>query len=66
MSIAQPRPKHPMPVIKLTTSIAAPPERVFDLAWQPAEDQVTLGHRLVKEYGIMEPRELTSCYVCHR
>ncbi len=43
-----------------------PRERVFDLAWQPAEDQATLGRRLVKEYAIMDTRELTSCYVCHR
>ncbi|HJQ84279.1 MAG TPA: cytochrome c3 family protein [Candidatus Binatia bacterium] len=43
-----------------------PREHVFDLAWQPAEDQETLGRRLVKEYAIMEPHALTSCSVCHR
>jgi hypothetical protein len=40
-----------------------PRERVFDMAWQPAEDQLTMGLRLVQEYNIAK---LTSCSVCHR
>ena len=43
-----------------------PREHVFDLAWQPDEDQETLGRRLMKAYDVMEPRALTSCSVCHR
>jgi hypothetical protein len=40
-----------------------PREHVFDMAWQPAEDQLTMGLRLVQEYHI---EKLTSCSVCHR
>ncbi|HXK59738.1 MAG TPA: cytochrome c3 family protein [Acidobacteriota bacterium] len=39
-----------------------PRERVFDMEWQP-DDQQTLGQRLVKEYDI---RKLTDCSTCHR
>jgi hypothetical protein len=40
-----------------------PREAVFQMDWKPAEDQLTLGRRLVKEYKI---RSLTDCYTCHR
>jgi hypothetical protein len=40
-----------------------PRERVFDMAWRPQEDQLAMGSRLVKEYGI---RRLIDCYTCHR
>jgi hypothetical protein len=40
-------------------------DRVFDMAWQPPEDQQTEGARLVKEYGIDVDR-LTDCSTCHR
>lgn len=40
-----------------------PREAVFQMDWTPAEDQLTLGRRLVKEYKI---RSLTDCYTCHR
>jgi hypothetical protein len=40
-----------------------PREAVFQMGWKPAEDQLTLGRRLVKEYKI---RSLTDCYTCHR
>jgi hypothetical protein len=43
-----------------------PREHVFDLAWQPDEDQETLGRRLVREYRVKSPRELMSCDTCHR
>ena len=39
-----------------------PREHVFDMAWT-ADDQSTLGPRLVEEYGV---RSLTSCSACHR
>jgi Cytochrome c7 and related cytochrome c len=40
-----------------------PREFVFSMDWQPAEDQLTLGKRLVEAYDIAN---LTSCSVCHR
>jgi len=40
-----------------------PRERVFDMDWQPQEDQATLGARLVAEYHI---RTLDDCNTCHR
>jgi hypothetical protein len=40
-----------------------PREHVFDLAWEPTEDQLTLGRKLVKAYDITSK---TSCSVCHR
>jgi cytochrome c7-like protein len=42
-----------------------PRSEVFNLRWR-AEDQATLGPRLVKEYGIRSVRDLTSCSTCHR
>jgi len=43
-----------------------PRDRVFDMTYQPPADQIALGRRLVKQYGIADPRHLTSCSVCHR
>ncbi len=40
-----------------------PREHVFDPAWEPSEDQMTMGRRLVKAYGIK--REF-DCNICHR
>jgi len=42
-----------------------PRSEVFNLNWA-AEDQASLGPRLVKEYGIRSVRDLTSCSTCHR
>ena len=42
-----------------------PREYVFNLDWQPTEDQLALGRRLVEEYHIKKAL-LTSCSVCHR
>jgi hypothetical protein len=39
-----------------------PKDKVFDPDWK-AEDQKTLGKKLVKEYNV---RKLTNCSVCHR
>jgi hypothetical protein len=51
-------------------------EQVFNMKWQASDeinpdtgqpyDQLTLGRKLVQEYGIKTPREITSCSVCHR
>jgi hypothetical protein len=40
-----------------------PREAVFQMDYQPPDNQLELGARLVKEYGI---QSLTSCSVCHR
>lgn len=42
-----------------------PRSEVFNMGWR-AEDQKTLGPRLVKEYEVRSPRDLTSCSTCHR
>ncbi len=38
-----------------------PREEVFNLKWQPQEDRLTLGRKLVQEYNIKDPTTLTSC-----
>ncbi len=43
-----------------------PREHVFSMDWQPPEDQISLGRKLVKEYKILDPISLTSCSTCHR
>ena len=43
-----------------------PVDQVFNLHWQPQEDQVALGRRLVEDYHILGPDVLTSCSTCHR
>ena len=42
-----------------------PRSEVFNLEWQAA-DQAALGPRLVAEYRVRSPRDLTSCSTCHR
>jgi hypothetical protein len=42
-----------------------PREHVFSMNWQPPEDQVALGRRLMQEYKIRDVRLLTSCSTCH-
>jgi Cytochrome c7 and related cytochrome c len=41
-----------------------PREEVFNMAWEPSPGFD--GRRLVKQYGILPPRTLTSCSTCHR
>jgi len=43
-----------------------PRDQVFNMRWLPSDDQVTLGRKLVKEYGIKDAKTITSCTVCHR
>ncbi len=43
-----------------------PRDQVFTMGYTPAENQETLGKRLVAEYKIQDQRTLTSCYTCHR
>lgn len=40
-----------------------PREHVFDMDWEPKEDQMVLGKRLVKKYNIQSE---TDCSICHR
>jgi Cytochrome c7 and related cytochrome c len=40
-----------------------PKSEVYNIAYQPPADQLELGRRLVKEYGV---RTRTSCSACHR
>ncbi len=42
-----------------------PVEAVFDMEWQPSEQQLVLGRRLIGEYDI-RVEQLTDCYICHR
>lgn len=42
-----------------------PREHVFSVAWEPPEEQIALGQRLVKEYNI-KVGQLTNCSICHR
>jgi len=41
-------------------------EDVFQADYQPPQDQLALGRRLVKEYKIKDAKQLTDCYTCHR
>ncbi len=40
-----------------------PREAVFQMDWKPEEDQLAMGRRLVREYGI---QTRTDCSTCHR
>jgi cytochrome c7-like protein len=42
-----------------------PRDQVFNMRWNPP-DQETIGRRLLAEYRIRGPRDLTSCSTCHR
>ncbi len=41
-------------------------EDVFKADYAEPPDQLALGRRLVKEYKIKEPKQITDCYTCHR
>lgn len=43
-----------------------PREAVFDLTYEKPADQAALGQKLVKQYKVRSPTQLTSCSVCHR
>jgi hypothetical protein len=52
-----------------------PREQVFNMRWQPSDerdeagrpyDQLTLGHKLIKEYSIQDATTITHCTICHR
>ena len=43
-----------------------PPEKVFDMEWQPPANQLEEGRKLVEQNKIRAPNVLTSCNTCHR
>lgn len=43
-----------------------PQANIYDMGYQPSEDQVFLGPSLVKEYNILSPEQLINCSICHR
>ncbi|MHB1033079.1 MAG: cytochrome c3 family protein [Pirellulales bacterium] len=43
-----------------------PVAEVFNMNYQPPDDQLALGRKLVKQYNVLDPVRLTSCSVCHR
>ena len=43
-----------------------PKNEVYTMGWAPPQPQATLGPQLVKEYGVLDARTLTSCSTCHR
>jgi hypothetical protein len=42
-----------------------PREQVFNMQWQPPEDQIALGTRLLAAYRIKGEHSLTTCSTCH-
>jgi hypothetical protein len=43
-----------------------PVENVYDMGYQPAGDQETIGLQLVEEYDILPTAQLMNCSICHR
>src|SRR5690606_30732176 len=43
-----------------------PREHIYTMGYEPPEDQLELGRRLVAEYQIRDARALTNCSTCHR
>lgn len=43
-----------------------PREHIFSMGYQPPEDQLEMGRKLVAEYKILDAHTLTSCSTCHR
>jgi Cytochrome c7 and related cytochrome c len=43
-----------------------PREEVFNMNWQPPADDPELGARLVRDYRVGSPEQLTNCSTCHR
>ena len=45
-----------------------PKEQIFNMAWEPAPDQIERGRQLLKDYHISKQRlqQLRDCSICHR
>src|SRR5256714_4849084 len=47
-------------------AVLRPREEVFNMEWQPPENQLEEGAKLASAYGIQPTKVLTSCSTCHR
>lgn len=43
-----------------------PRSQIFNASYEPPNDQLALGQKLVKEYKIKNQKQLTDCVTCHR
>jgi hypothetical protein len=43
-----------------------PRDEVYNFNWRPPADHTVLGRKLMAEYRIKSPAELTACGTCHR
>jgi len=43
-----------------------PRDKVFEFGYEPEEDQLELGKRLVAEHNVPTDLSLTDCWICHR
>lgn len=43
-----------------------PQEEIYNTEWQPPEDQLEQGRKLVEAYRIRGAYQLTNCSICHR
>jgi hypothetical protein len=43
-----------------------PQANIYDMGYVPSQDQATLGQKLMEQYNIMSPTQLTNCSNCHR
>lgn len=43
-----------------------PRDKVFEFGYEPDEDQLVLGKRLVEEHNVPTDLSLTDCWICHR
>lgn len=43
-----------------------PREEGFNMRYQPPDDQLALGRKLVEQYGVKDEKTITSCTTCHR
>jgi hypothetical protein len=39
---------------------------VFNMKYEPPDNQLELGRRLVEQYNVKDPLSITSCTTCHR
>ena len=43
-----------------------PQENIYDMGYEPAQDQTTLGMELVQQNKLLPSSQLTNCSICHR
>jgi hypothetical protein len=51
--------RHPERVVR-------PRNQIYSMAWEPPPNQIEEGRKLMKEYHILDPAQLTTCDTCHR